>query len=130
MGSKMYPVMVDMAMTQEEKTDCMPAVECAPAKCDEPRYPWGLCISLSEKELAKLKVSPDAFQVGGMVHLHCMTKVTSMSANEHADGMSCRVELQITSMAMESEDAENQEQEEAEDVKPARRINLSRMYKD
>ena len=73
-----------------------------------PRYPFGLCISLSEKELDKLGLGGDC-DVGDMIHIFAMCKVTSVSERETSDGNKCRVELQITDMSCENEDEENEE---------------------
>jgi len=76
------------------------------------RYPYGLCISLTDQELSKLKLDvPDA---GDMIHLFAMAKVTSVSQRDEADGTKCsRVELQITHLGLENEDAEEMDEEEA-----------------
>lgn len=97
--------MQDMALSDSDRMDCAIPM-CAP---DVPQYPYGLCISLSEKELEKLDIDPGSAQVGGMVHGHFMARITSVSENQRADGNSCRVELQIESLCLESEDEENAE---------------------
>lgn len=94
------PAMVDMKRTPDEVADT--------AMPDMPMYPYGLCISLCQEELDKLGLTSDDVEVGDMVHLHCLAKVTSVSQSDHeAMGKSSRVELQITHMTGESEDAEN-----------------------
>lgn len=74
------------------------------------RYPYGLCISLTDNELEKLKLPvPDA---GDMIHIFAMAKVTSVSQNESADGKKCcRAELQITHLGLENEDEEEADDE-------------------
>lgn len=108
--------MIDMASTPAEVKE-KAAESCAPILCDAPRYPYGLCISLDNETMDKLGLSGDLPEVGEMIHLCAMAKVTSVSANEREstgdDGATkketyCRVELQITTMALESEDDENQ----------------------
>lgn len=113
--TKVMP-MVDMEMDDEEMGDmAMPM----PIK-ERPRYPYGLRICLTDAELAKLNLDPkDAF-VGGMVHIHAMACITSMSCNDTEDGQCCRVELELQKMCIESEDMEN-EAEDAEDVPQRRR---------
>lgn len=99
--------MVDMALTGEElKENTLPAM---PEMASQPRYPYGLSISLSEKELEKLKLSAEC-EVGDMIHLVGMAKVTSISANDTQDGKSCRIELQITHLELEDEDEEVEEE--------------------
>jgi hypothetical protein len=77
-----------------------------------PTYPYGLCVSLDEETLKKMKLDGDLPDVGEMIHFCAMAKVTSasMSEREGTDGAkeTCRrVELQITHLGLESEDAEN-----------------------
>lgn len=95
-----------------------------------PIYPYGLCISLTEKELEKLNLESDA-QVGDLIHLHAMAKVTSVSQNDTSKGLTCRVELQITALAAEDESEENEENEEAEEQEemPQYRVDRSKFYK-
>lgn len=100
------PAMVDLRRTPAENA------EVSPCPMPEPAYPYGLCISLTEVELEKLDL-PDDMQVGDMLHMHCLAKVTSVSKTEtEASGPCCRVELQITNMVSEDEDDENEENEE------------------
>lgn len=73
-----------------------------------PSYPYGLCISLCEEELEKLNLDIEDAAPGDMLHLFCMAKVTSVSKNDTENGNTCRVELQITHIAAESEDEENE----------------------
>lgn len=101
-------VMTDMELDDEDQLDCP-----MPVGCERPKYPYGLRICLTEKELAKLNLDPAAACVGGIVHLHALAKITSVSSNEmeNADGEAsenCRVEMQITAMMVESEDEENE----------------------
>jgi len=100
-------MMKDMAISPEEQKEM---VEFSIPTMDAPSYPYGLCISLTEKELEKLDLSPDC-EVGDMIHLFAMAKVTSVSINETQDGECCRVELQITHLELEDEDGENEEKE-------------------
>jgi hypothetical protein len=102
------PKMADMAQSPEEaKEDC---IQCP----EDPRYPYGLAISLTEKELDKLGLKPDC-EVGDMLHLFAMSRVTSVSCHENQGGQSCRVELQIIALSVEDEDGENEsDDEEAE----------------
>jgi Major coat protein-like len=106
-----FSTMVDMSRDQEEIKEDLPP----PAgKEGGPLYPYGLCISLSEDELEKLGLDGELPQVGMMIHLSAMAKVTSVSQNEREqiDGTKTlckRVELQITHLATENEDEEDKE---------------------
>ena len=93
--------LVDMEMDDDEKLDrAIPEMPLAPD------YPWGLRISLTEKELEKLGLDADC-DIGDMIDLRAFAVVTSVSKNKSTEGAdSCRVELQIEKMAVESEDEE------------------------
>lgn len=98
---------VDMAMTQEEKKESLPVIG---GNSGQPIYPYGLCISLTEKELEKLKM-PDDANVGDLIHLHALGKVTSVSKRDTESGTCCRIEIQLTHVAAEDEGDENEEAE-------------------
>ena len=99
--------MVDMSMDDDEKA------EAVSPSLGIPKYPYGLSISLCEKELEKLGLEDGDLEVGDMLHLHCLAKVTSVSSNEYESGSHCRVELQICYMSGEDEDEENEEEEKS-----------------
>jgi len=111
-----FGAMVDMAKTPDEVKDeigkDMPATASPDAKASVPVYPYGLCISLTEEELPKLGLAGDLPEVGDMIHLTGMARVTSVSENERemSDGTTqkcCRIELQFTHMSpIENEDDE------------------------
>ena len=107
---------VDMAKTPEQVNEEVSSMA-APmtAKADNvPKYPWGLCINLEDDQLEKLNLD-DECEVGDMIHLCVMAKVTSCSSNETEGGKSRkRIELQITQIAVpvENEDNENEEMRE------------------
>jgi len=103
------PAMVDMAMDDDEKAEAM-----SPS-LGTPKYPFGLSISLCEKELEKIGVDENDLEIGDMLHLHALAKVTSVSSQDLESGSHCRVELQICYMSGEDEEEENEENEEAED---------------
>lgn len=97
------PAMVDLAKTPADaKADAAPS---------QPIYSYGLCIALCDEELGKLGLSDDLPEVGDMLHMHCMAKVTSVSQHDTESGKCCRVELTITNMVAEDEDEENEEME-------------------
>jgi hypothetical protein len=104
---------VDMAKTPEEVnkevTDMRSPVS---ASADNvPKYPYGLCINLDDDCLEKLDLD-DECEVGDMIHLCAMARVTSCSANETEGGTKHRIELQITALAVEDEDDENEAKRE------------------
>lgn len=92
--------MIDMAR-EPEKTE----PDIAMTVPEQSIYPYGLCISLTQDELEKLQLEPDC-QVGDMIHIAAMAKVTSISQYETTESSNCRIELQITHMALEDEDQE------------------------
>jgi hypothetical protein len=97
--------MVDMSMDNEEKQEW---AESAPVPS---KYPYGLSISLTEKELDKLGIEASDIEVGDMLHLHALAKVTSVSCHDNEHGSTCRVELQICYLSGEDEEEENEEAE-------------------
>lgn len=105
--------MIDMAKTPEEiKEDIAETAMPVAAPDKVPSYPWGLCITLDEDSLAKLGIDEKELpDVGDMIHLFAMAKVTSASQNEREDKdgnktVCKRIELQITHMGLEDEDRE------------------------
>lgn len=99
----MMIVMQSMELDDEDKLDAAMPI----AMPDKPDYPYGLRISLSEKEFKKLELDPADATVGGICHGHFLARVTSVSASEGEGGKCFRVELQIEDIAIESEDEEN-----------------------
>lgn len=97
-------VMKSMELDDEDKLDA-----CMPIPCSKPDFPWGLRITLCEKEFEKLGIDPADAVVGGIFHGHFMARITSVSAEESKTGNTCRVEAQIEDLAIESEDEENKE---------------------
>lgn len=109
----MLPKMVDMARDQDEKTDDMSVNQ-------QPDYPYGLCLSLSQSELDKLDLDNDC-EVGDLLHMHCIAKVTSVSKREINGEPDCRIELQIQYIAaVENEDDENEEVEQK--MEPSKKL--------
>lgn len=105
---------VDMARSEEEiKEDSSPL---SAANAD--KYPWGLRISLSQDELEKLDIEHSDLEIGATYHAHVMMKIVSISANETEGGKkNCCVNMQITSMSVESEDQENEEDDDDQPLK-------------
>ncbi len=109
-------VMTSMELDPEEQHDMVMPIPVA----EEPKYPWGLRINLTQSELEKLGLDYAGAQLDGVVHLHALARITSMSCDQTQDGENCRIELQITDMDVESEDDENAVQDAA--VKSPRRL--------
>lgn len=98
---------VDMALTDKERAQDMPAVG---TPFVGPIYPYGLCLSFTQEELEKLDLCDDC-EPGDMIQLSCLAKVTSMSKNDTTDGVRKRVEMQITHIAAEGEEPEKPKEE-------------------
>ena len=97
--------MVSMLRTPDEKAEERIRDSYPPPISAMPDVPYGLCISLTQVELEKLDLEED-MDVGDMIHLFAMAKVTSVSKRDTADGCDCRVELSIVSLAVEDESTE------------------------
>lgn len=111
-----FMAMVDMARTPEEIEDEIEQRSDGPM-ARAPIYPYGLCIRLDEETLQKMNLDWDGAgdmpATGEMIHIAAMAKVTSVTDREDelADGTKKRfrcVELQITHLALEDEDAESE----------------------
>jgi len=115
-----FQSMVDMAKSPAEIKKDMPSMVSPSYKAAVPSYPYGLCISLNEDDLAKLGMDDCQLpSIGDMIHLAAMAKVTSVSENQTTaeDGAvkkCCRIELQITHLATENEDEETARDEATE----------------
>lgn len=68
---------------------------------DEPKYPYGLCISMGKDELEKLGITALP-KVGAEMKIMAVAYVKSTSAYEtQGEGKDMSVTLQITDMAIE-----------------------------
>ncbi len=105
----MVMIMKSMELDDEEKIDAP-----MPIPTEKPDYPWGLRISLTQAELDKLNLDPDDAVVGGIFHLFGMARITYVSQSEDENGSCCRIEAQIESLGVESEDEENETMDAAE----------------
>lgn len=106
--AKVHP-MKSMELDDEAQFDAVPAMP----GMDKPRFPYGLRISLEDSQLKELGLSCEDCTVGGVIHLHALARITSVSQNDTDSGKRERVELQIESMCcVESEDSENDAAEE------------------
>lgn len=101
-------VMKDMRLAESE----VPKLDLPVERTPGPEYPYGLRICLTERELALLDLDPEQACVDGVVHLHAICCITSVSSNDtQGGGKSCRIELCMEKIAIESEDLENEETE-------------------
>lgn len=92
--------MTDMSVTPEQVPSDNLA---APITMDEQaHYPYGLCISLTEKEMDKLGLMPDC-EVGHVIEFHAMARVMAISASASEHSSTCRIELQIENMDLDDE---------------------------
>lgn len=74
-----------------------------PTMCDpanEPEYPWGLQITLDEKQLDALGMT-DLPKVGASITVHAKGDVTSVSEDETQGGKRRTVRIQITDIGLE-----------------------------
>ena len=92
--------LVSMELDDEDKIDYGIPMSDSPKG---PDFPYGLRISLTEKELKKLKLDVGECEIGDLVDLRCFAVVTSKSEEDNKSGKSCRVELQIEKIAVENE---------------------------
>lgn len=100
------PPMVSMELDDEDQYDLMP---CGPAG-DRPRFPYGLHISLTEKELEKMGFDPSSFMIGGVIHIHALARIDGINVNDSERGSTCSISAQIEDMDIESEDKENEDE--------------------
>lgn len=104
--------MVSMELDDEDKMDARQPI----AMQDRPDFPYGLRISLTEKEIEKLDIDHSSLKVGGLIHLHGFARITSVGSSEHrsesGDGKSQHCELQIEDLSIESEDEENENEDD------------------
>lgn len=98
-----FPIaMVDMSKTPEDiKEEMEDYASPGMPSYEPPKYPYGLCISLCENELAKLGLGDAEAAPGDGIQIMAMGKVTSSSQRENADGsIERRVEIQITHLGL------------------------------
>ena len=82
--------LVSMELDDDDKID-----RAIPEMSSKPDFPWGLRVSLTEKELEKLDLDCDC-DVGDTIDLRAVAVVTSVSKSKMDDGKeTVRVELQI-----------------------------------
>jgi hypothetical protein len=82
-------------------------------------YPYGTCISLCEDEIEKLNLGTDV-DAGDTMFFACVGKVTSVNKRDTTDGQKMRVEIQITDIAVEEQEPEQEQL----------RFNPKKLYKE
>lgn len=92
--------LVDMARSAEQQNDAV-----SPAPINAPLYDYGLHLCFNHETLEKLNLDDDV-EVGDMLDLRAMAKVTSVSKNDTGDGEKCRVEMVLTHIGVENESTE------------------------
>jgi hypothetical protein len=105
--------MKDMARSPEDLKKDRDIPMPVAAKAIGPAYPWGLSLCLNDESLDKLGIDGDLPDVGDVIHIAALCRVTCASETENAteDGgkETCRrIELQVTHMAAEDEDRETE----------------------
>lgn len=100
-----FKKMVSMERTPQEKAKDW----AGPSLLSDNDYPSGLCICLTDAELDKLDLDPDA-DVGDMLHITAMGRVTSVSKTP--DG--CRISMTLTDIGVEDESTEDPDESDEE----------------
>lgn len=101
----MFSKMVSMARTTEEKDEQRERDMYPQPVSEMSDYPYGLCISLDDEILEKLDLDGDC-EVGDVIDLRVFAKVTSVNKRQVNGDDECRIELQITELAVENETTE------------------------
>lgn len=102
------PDMVSMERTSEDRQKSSYGM---PTPSSD--MPFGLCISLTEVEIEKLGLTGDC-SVGDMIEFCALAKVTAVSSTDSEEnGKHCRVEMQITHMGIDDDEADESPEEEA-----------------
>jgi hypothetical protein len=107
---RFVPNMVDMRRTSEEKTELSEVSQDFSKNVND--YPYGLSICFTNAELEKLDLDACDVEVGDMVHLHCLAKVTSVSQTEVNGEKQSRIEMVLAHIAAEDEGEEDEEAEQ------------------
>lgn len=108
----MFAKMVNLARSADEvKKEIAEYSSPATATASAPKYPWGTCLSLEDDTIDKVGLGGDLPEVGDVVQIVAMARVTSASKNEREDASGAskecrRVELQITDMGVVGNDVD------------------------
>jgi hypothetical protein len=98
--------LIDMAYDADEVAEHSPG-SLQVTEVNQPKYPWGLMITLNEEALEKLGLTSDDFEVGKSMMLTARTRVVGISEREYeGSAPCCCVDLQITKLDLKSAPAE------------------------
>jgi hypothetical protein len=100
---------VDMRRTPEEKGEEV-AERMGMSTMDISDYPPGLSFCLDETDLEKLDIEDDC-EVGDLIHVAVMARVTSVSKRQVNGQEKCRVELQGEQVSIENETTETPDED-------------------
>ncbi len=101
--------MVDMTLSPEEKIEKRMEDSYPPPISLMPDIPSGLCMCWDEDILEKLNIEVDDCDVGDMLHVSGMVRLTSKSINETDSGRRMRFEVGFVFMSVEDENEEAEE---------------------
>lgn len=95
------PELTNMALPKPKKGDKeqLDSTDCC-REGDEPRYPYGLELSLCNDSLKALGLDVKDYSAGDVVHIVAKTRVKGLSEDERLDGKSGNMRLQITDMSL------------------------------
>lgn len=93
--------MVSMELDDEDVLD----MACPIPISNKSSFPYGLRICLTHTELKKLNLDSDC-DLGDLIDIRAMARVTNVSKNKTDRGEECRIELQIEDLALEDENKE------------------------
>lgn len=89
--------LVSLEMDDERKLDSVHPI----AMPEKPDFPYGMRISMTHDDLAKLGLDPEDARHGGVFTFTAKAKITDVSHHEDDAGKHSRVEAQITHMCVD-----------------------------
>lgn len=98
--------MVDMTLSTEEKVEKRIEETYPSPIMMIPDIPGGLCMCWDETILEKLNIDVEDCDVGDMLHVSGMVKLTSKSISESDSGRRMRFEVGFVFMSVEDENEE------------------------
>lgn len=98
--------LTDLALSDKERKESNGPCAVTDSKDSKgPKYSYGTRIHLGPSELKKLGWKVGDFEVGQDLRVEANVKVVELSQNASENGSSARVELQITSLGLDEDDA-------------------------
>jgi hypothetical protein len=108
----MFSKLISVAYTDEEKEEKFPGM--APEL--RPEHPYELCITLDEITLKKLGLEESNPEPKDIVDIRAFGRVTGVHTDARdGEETRCRVEIQITDIAVEDEDDEESGEDDDDD---------------